>query len=39
VGAIKERVEKVLSLEGQEIPNITSEQLAKLILRACEIAS
>lgn len=39
VEAIKERVEKVLSLEGQEIPNITSEQLAELIFRACEIAS
>ncbi|MHA1210804.1 MAG: hypothetical protein ACTSRF_16510, partial [Candidatus Freyarchaeota archaeon] len=39
VEAIKERVEKVLSLEGQEIPNITSEQLAELIFRACKIAS
>ena len=38
-GAIQELVEKVLSEEGQEIPNITSEQLAELIMRACEIAS
>ncbi len=37
--AVKERVEKVLCMEGQEIPNITSEQLADLIMKACEIAS
>ncbi|MFB0563280.1 MAG: biotin/lipoate A/B protein ligase family protein [Candidatus Lokiarchaeia archaeon] len=38
-GAIKERIEKILSMEGQEVANITSDQLAELIIKGCEVAS